>query len=158
VRRLAARAAGMGIWGRTSAQRRSSRDKEVGWYHPAGSNGQNPPLTRLQVRLLAKRQAPTGGHPVVRTDALIRSGVDWGSFGTVLYVNDSCWDHQTDAMDDFVDRRPRDGPQVFWLDISQQPAKVRVAGSNPVVRSTVVRSRRPLQIIEETSLTTSVAV
>ena len=110
------------------------------------------------VRLLAKRQAPTGGHPVVRTDALIRSGVDWGSFGTVLYVNDSCWDHQTDAMDDFVDRRPRDGPQVFWLDISQQPAKVRVAGSNPVVRSTVVRSRRPLQIIEETSLTTSVAV
>jgi len=40
-----------------------------------------------------------------------------------------------DAVDDFVDRRPRDRTQDFQLDVSWHLAKVRVAGSNLVVRS-----------------------
>ena len=38
-------------------------------------------------------------------------------------------------MDYLVDRRPRQRTQGFYQDVSQNLAKVRVAGSNPVVRS-----------------------
>ena len=40
-----------------------------------------------------------------------------------------------DAVDVFLDGRPRQRPRVLCLDVSQNLAKVRVAGSNPVVRS-----------------------
>ena len=42
-----------------------------------------------------------------------------------------------DAMDDFVDGRLRGSIGVVPLDVSQHLAKVRVAGSNPVVRSKI---------------------
>ena len=45
-----------------------------------------------------------------------------------------------DAVDDFVDGRPRGSVGIVSLDVSQHFAKVRVAGSNPVVRSKKARS------------------
>jgi len=50
-----------------------------------------------------------------------------------------------DAVDDFVVGRRRERTGVVPLDVSQHLAKVRVAGSNPVVRSRPekkARSRR----------------
>ena len=38
-------------------------------------------------------------------------------------------------MDDSVDRAPRQSVQAVYQDVSRNLGKVRVAGSNPVVRS-----------------------
>ena len=47
-------------------------------------------------------------------------------------------------MDESLDRSPRQRFMVVYLDFLHHLAKVRVAGSSPVVRSTVVRSTKCL--------------
>ncbi len=46
-------------------------------------------------------------------------------------------------MDDSVDRRARHGTQAIYQDVYQNLAKVRVAGSSPVVRSRRATTRSP---------------
>jgi hypothetical protein len=52
-----------------------------------------------------------------------------------LLERSTAGDCQMDAMDSFVDGRPHERTCAICLDLSQNLAKVRVKGSNPVVRS-----------------------
>ena len=61
--------------------------------------------------------------------------IDQKSIGDAMVDRYTEWADWTDQADEWADRRPRQGAGTDSAEGSLHVAKVRVAGSNPVVRS-----------------------